>query len=95
MATYSIPENITWKKMDEGIVVLKLETGDYFTLNETAGYIWNQLIEKQSYEAMVSNFLDQFECEANEVKQDIEETLEYFESEELIKKIPRSRSRDH
>jgi len=36
-------ENVPFKKMGVDLVILDLHTGDYFSLNDAAGFIWERI----------------------------------------------------
>lgn len=38
---------IAYREIDSEVVILNLETSEYFTLNETASEIWKLMIEKK------------------------------------------------
>ncbi len=40
--------NIPFKKLGKDLVILDLNTGDYFALNEVAGFIWERINGKDS-----------------------------------------------
>ena len=37
--TFNIPENVAWRNVNEEIVILKLKSGEYYTLNEVGQHI--------------------------------------------------------
>ena len=38
--SYVISKSHTWKPLKESVVILNLEEGSYYTLNDTASLIW-------------------------------------------------------
>ena len=38
-----ISKNVTWKPLGEKVVAVKVETGEYYTMNEVASLIWKAL----------------------------------------------------
>ncbi len=45
-----INKNVTWKPLGEKIVAVKVETGEYYTMNEVASIIWRGISEKKTTE---------------------------------------------
>ena len=79
-----IPENITWKNLKLGIVLLKLDSGEYFTLNETATLVWRGIIDGKSESEILENFNEEYDCLVDSVKEDIRVNIEYLLKEKLL-----------
>ena len=45
-----ISKNVTWKTLGEKVVAVKVDTGEYYTLNEVASVIWKAIDEGMSKE---------------------------------------------
>ena len=43
-----ISKNVTWKTLGEKVVAVKVDTGEYYTLNEVASVIWKAIDEGNS-----------------------------------------------
>ena len=79
-----VAENITWKNLSTGVVLLNLDSGEYFTLNETASAIWKGLIENQNDQQIVESLVAEFDCDEVQAKEDLNEYLAFLTSEKLI-----------
>ena len=58
---------------DEGGVLLKMDTGDMFSLNDTAVAFLSRLDGKRKVGAIIKEMLDEFEVDAATLRTDISE----------------------
>jgi hypothetical protein len=82
---YSIQSNISWKLLKENVVAVNLDDGNYFTFNETASIIWQQ-IEMGKTEEEIKELLKTAFPEIAEKTfiEDINDIIQYWLSEKLI-----------
>jgi predicted house-cleaning noncanonical NTP pyrophosphatase (MazG superfamily) len=82
---YSISSNISWKLLKDNVVAVNLDDGNYFTFNETASIIWQQVAEEKSIDEIHTYMQSEFvgETEAT-LKEDIAEIIHHWLSEKLI-----------
>ena len=71
--SYLISEQYTWKSLKQGVVILNLGEGTYYTLNEEASVIWKGLMENLSVDMIAETMLDEFDCTYEQALADIEE----------------------
>jgi len=76
--------NITWKDLDSGVVVLNLDSGTYYLLNETASEAWRAFQEGKGLDEIVDHFLEEFECTKEQAQQDLDELFDYFVSDGFL-----------
>jgi hypothetical protein len=56
-----IPEHVLSRKLDDEMVLLNLESGEYFGLNDTGTRVWELLSNGRSREEVVACLSDEFE----------------------------------
>ncbi len=81
---YTIPDNITWKNLDAGVVLLNLDSGAYYTLNETASHIWRDLLEGRDEAVIIEGLAQAYDADAQTLGADVREQLQFFVDEGLI-----------
>jgi len=82
---YQTPEDVTWKNLKSGIVLLNLSSGEYYTLNDTAADIWRHAVEGEGREAIVRFLSETYkDVPAEDLTLHVEESMEYFLSEKLL-----------
>jgi len=71
----SLPSSVSLQPLgqDEGGVLLKMDTGDMFTLNDTAVAFLSKLDGKRKVGAIIKDMLDEFEVDAETLRADISE----------------------
>lgn len=69
----SLPASVSVQPLgeDEGGVLLKMDTGDMFTLNDTAVAFLSKLDGKRKFSAIINEMLDEFEVDAPTLRTDI------------------------
>jgi hypothetical protein len=81
---YNLSDNFTWKDLGEKVVVLNLETSEYFTLNETASLIWKDLSSGKTIDEIIANLSAQYDADPAELRQSIEENLDLWLKEHAL-----------
>ena len=83
--TIQIPSNIVSKSVDEDIVVLNLDDGTYFKLNETGAMVWEHLSKGKTIEDAIQFVLKEYESSYGVVKEDVISLISSLRDENLIK----------
>ena len=78
---------IPWQKIDEQILILNPEKSEAHEINESAGFIWQELDGHKTYEQVFQNFIDSYEVDSNTAKEDFSETVRKFLDLGLIRSI--------
>ncbi len=55
---------LSWRLIDDAIVVLDLERSEYFTVNTTGIVLWNRLEDGATLEELTGALTEQFEIDA-------------------------------
>jgi hypothetical protein len=82
--SYKTLDNVTWKNVSSGVVLLNLESGEYYTLNDTGSLIWTGLMENKTPAEIVSHMETEFDADAESIKQDYDEFMSYLLDEKLL-----------
>ena len=78
--------NVFWKKVDDDAVILNIDTGFYFSLDEVGTYIWEKIAEGVPEEAIIASISDQYGVKPEMVAGDLKGLLKDLIKEELIVK---------
>jgi hypothetical protein len=62
--TFLIPEHVLARKLDDEMVLLNLDSGEYFGLNDTGTRVWELLADGRSREEVVDRLTEEFEVTA-------------------------------
>ena len=77
-------ERIVWRRGDEGVVVLNPNDGQYFSLDDVGGRIW-ELCEGDRTVAEIANVLaEEYDADASVIQADALELLRELRAEGLV-----------
>jgi hypothetical protein len=77
-------EHVTWKALDGESVLLHLETGVYFSLNETGTAAWELFDGATPLAAVGETICARFKVSAEQVRQDLFELTRTLREEGLV-----------
>ncbi len=81
------PETIVWNRVENETLVLNLESGFYYTLDEVAGLVWQSLLENSSRDEIASRISKEYNVtDSQTVCDDINLLLEELANEGLIER---------
>ena len=82
---YAINSNISWKLLKDKVVAVNLDDGNYYTFNLTASLIWQYIDQKKSKDEIATLLKSDFpEITEQTLKEDIDESIQYWISEKLV-----------
>ena len=80
-----ISKKVPWKPLGEKVVAVKVETGEYYTMNEVASLIWKGIDSGMNQEQIADKILDEYDIEDRAaILQDIDEQISEWKTELLI-----------
>lgn len=80
-----ISKNVTWKPLGEKIVAVKVDTGEYYTMNEVASFIWKSISEGLELEDIVQQVLSVFDNDDKDaIMTDVKTQISEWKQELLI-----------
>jgi len=82
---YKISDEITWKDLKSGVVILHINSGDYFTLNETASQIWYGIVAGKEDTEIIQALVDAYDAPKKEMAKDFAETIQLLREEKVIR----------
>ena len=84
MKCYKQAENIECQQFDQESILLNIQTGIYFRLNEMGGYIWPLLDGEHSIHEIVDSIVDEFEVSADAAEKDFLCFMDELLKEEIV-----------
>jgi len=84
MTTTEFTSNIAWRRVDDEIVILELESSVYYSLNPVAARIWELLAEKNDVEQIVKKIAEEWNVEDNTVRRDLSAFLKSVRIAKLV-----------
>lgn len=80
----TIPEAVLSTELDAEGVLLNLETGEYFGLDEVGLEMWKLLRDDGDVEAVRAKLLDQFDVTENVLRRDLSEFIGKLADRKLV-----------
>ena len=77
-------DNIESQDFEDESLLLNLETGFYFRLNEVGGFIWKFLDSKHSKNDIVNLIVDEFDVSQESAESDLDKFIGELQNESLI-----------
>jgi hypothetical protein len=82
--TFKTSENITWRNVNEEVVILNLKSGEYFTLNDVGQFVWLAVADQKNMEEIRQKVVDAFDVTPEKASEDIEEFISRMLDEGLL-----------
>jgi hypothetical protein len=70
--------------IDGEVIAIDFETGNYYSLNETGGFLWSLLVQGASIEQLIEAVVQNFSNSRAEVEPTIRAYVAQLEAEELV-----------
>lgn len=80
-------DSITWRKLKDELVLMHLDTGAYYSLNETGVLIWQGIVDERSHEDIVNDISDLFDTDREAIVQDFERIVNELADQGLVELI--------
>lgn len=77
-------DDTTWSTYDNEVIILNLETGMYFTLNEVASRIWEFCDGSSTWADLVRVICEEYDVAPGRAKKDIASILDFFLEHKLV-----------
>ena len=81
---FSVNSNIVWREVDNELVLVNLDNGYYYTLNDSARVIWEVIAKEGNIDAVKNELIRVYDIAVGTVEKDIDTTLDGFVAEKLI-----------
>ena len=82
--TYKVASHIAWRRVDNEIVVLDLESSLYYSFNDTGARIWELLAERATLEQAVVRVADEYNAPQKTIEKDAHDFLTGLRREKLL-----------
>jgi hypothetical protein len=80
----AVKQDILVQNVDGEIVLLNLESEEYFGLDDVGSVMWSCLKESDSLQAAYDRLLDRYDVEPEELKKDFLDLVQRFVEHELV-----------
>ncbi|HXT01274.1 MAG TPA: PqqD family protein [Elusimicrobiota bacterium] len=82
--TFKVATHIAWRRVEEEIVALDLDSSLYYSFNDTGARIWELLAEGAPLEKTVVSVAEEFEAAPAVIEKDAREFVRDLRKEKLL-----------
>lgn len=80
-----VVDDVVWTDLDDEVVILKLDTGIYFGLNQVGARIWTLIAAGRRREEILQSLATQYNVSRDQIERDFDELISDLSNEGLIK----------
>lgn len=80
-------DSITWRKLKDELVLMHLDTGAYYSLNETGVLIWQGIVDERPHEDIVNDISEMFDADREIIVQDFERLVNELADQGLLELV--------
>lgn len=84
------PETVLAQKVGDEVVLLNLESGEYFGLNEAGARIWSLLQEGNDIAGVQRTLASDYDVPMERLNEDMERFLDTLQSKGLVKLVAKN-----
>lgn len=82
---YSINRNVVYREVDDRIVLINLDSGYYYSLNEVGRLIFRCIVDKKDIDNIIDKILNEYEITREKARNDIDSFLSELTKENILK----------
>jgi len=79
--------SITWRKLRDELVLMHLDTGAYYSLNETGVIIWQGIVDERPHEDIVNDMSEMFDVDRETIARDFERVVNELSDQGLVELV--------
>lgn len=87
MTTYQASSKYLYSEIDSEAVILDVNSGTYFGLNEVSNRIWQLLQTPTSSDSLVEQILEEYDAPPEEVEKDVRSLLNDMSNAGLVEVV--------
>lgn len=84
---YALNNEYIWKEISNQVVILHLDSGKYYSLNEVGSLIWKGILDHMSLDDIVDRICSDYDVEEKSARNDAEEMVRNFQQKKFIKSM--------
>jgi len=82
--TYQAPDNYSWRDVNNELVVLNLQSGEYFTFNNVGRLIWLTVNDGKTVDEITRSVVEQYATTEEKAVADVKAFISNLLSEGLL-----------
>ena len=75
---------LTWTRSGETLVILDLESSQYFSLNATASLLWPAIVAGTTHQALINMVVEHYDIDRGAAEIDVAELVDSLEKRSIV-----------
>lgn len=80
----SAVDDVIDSEIDDELVMMNIDTGDYFGLNDVATAVWLKVRETTTYSDLIESLIEEFDVKPEQCETEVNELLTQLNAAKLI-----------
>lgn len=85
---YRVPASTLYRALHDEAILLQLDTGEYFGLDDVAHRMWQALVETGERDAAVRRLQNEFDVAPDRLAGDFDRFVDELAAEQLVEIVP-------
>jgi hypothetical protein len=85
--SFKVAAHIAWRRVEEEIVALDLDSSLYYSFNDTGARLWELLAEGSAFEQAVLLVTEEYEAAPKDVEKDARDFIAELRREKLLEPV--------
>lgn len=82
---FKINDKIVYKEIDDKMVLINLESGFYYSLNELGRFIFSLMLDKMDSPGIIAEIGNRYDISGSRAEQDLQMFIESLEKENILR----------
>jgi hypothetical protein len=82
--SFVLSEQVNWRDIKGETVILNIESGVFYTLNDVGRFIWELIAEGHNFESITSQIINRFEVSPEQSRDDAEKFITRLVEENVL-----------
>jgi len=84
MSVFKVSDRVVYREIDDKIVLINLDSGFYYSLNEVGCFIFNRILKSKEVDDILDEIESSFEVSQREAREDLDAFVESLKREKII-----------
>ena len=84
MSVFRVSDRVVYREIDDKIVLINLDSGFYYSLNEVGCFIFTRLLKSKEVDGILDEIESSFNVSQKEAREDFDGFVESLKKEKII-----------
>ncbi|MFI5349994.1 MAG: PqqD family protein [Elusimicrobiota bacterium] len=83
-AVYKHADHVSWRRVEDEVVILDLDSSDYFSLNDVGALIWERLGKGETSEQILDSVCGEFDVAPEKALKEMQALVKQLTGKKLL-----------